>query len=722
MPAQVNKTDLRRDFAEPPLRFHSRPLWFWNGPLSAERTRTTLEACKQRGYCGVGILPAHGMSPAFMTPEFLDQYQVAVDTAASLGMKLCLYDEYWFPSGSAGGLLAKRYPEALSRRLDMATSEVKGPKEIKQSVPAGTFMGAVAMNLATKNRQNVSERVQDGMLTWEVPDGDWRIMLFTCVRDGAGGLVDYLSPDAVQRFISLTYEGYYGKFPAHFGTAIDSAFYDEPTFHWVQGGRAWTEKFNQNFRQVRGYDPVIYYPALWFDIGPETTAARNALFGFRAELYSTGFPKTLNDWCREHRIQLTGHVDQEEIVNPVGLCGDLLKAFKHQDIPAIDQIFQYGRASKAYKIVSSAACNYDRPLVLTECYGGINDMPRINLYKEAMDQFAKGINVMVPHAVWYTPTNIIFPPDLSPTNATYGPCLAEYNRYVGRLQRMLQGGRHVADIGVLYPIATLQGAYYFGPGKPYEGGVIPAEADYMEVGDMLALQVRRDFTFIHPETLAERCTVNGSRIRLNNATNREEYRVFLVPGSRTISVGTLETFVQFYRQGGRIIATTQLPEHAAEFGQDARVRELTAAIFGANRRPGVGGFSVHTNSTGGRAWFLPSPTASRLKAILDEAVPLYDVQFESDIQVIGGNLSCIHKVKENRDVFFFANSSDREVAGSVLLRGRLKLEQWDPHSGRTGKIKLSHGRKGREQFTRVRLRLSPVQSLFLVSDTPPWSP
>ena len=96
-------------------------------------------------------------------------------------------------------------------------------------------------------------------------------------------------------------------------------------------------------------------------------------------------------------------------------------------------MFQYGRASKAYKLVSSAACNYDRPRVLTECYGGINNMPVENLYKEAMDQFAKGINVMVPHAVWYDPAKIIFHPDLSPTNATYGPHLSEYNRYIGCL-------------------------------------------------------------------------------------------------------------------------------------------------------------------------------------------------------------------------------------------------------------------------------------------------
>jgi len=227
-------------------------------------------------------------------------------------------------------------------------------------------------------------------------------MLFTCVRDGGGGLVDYLEPDAVRRFIELTYQAYYDKFPKHFGTTIDSAFYDEPAMYHVQGGRAWTDAFNDKFKKNFGFDPVVYYPALWFDIGPDTAAARNALFGMRAELYATGFPKAINDWCREHRIQLTGHVDQEELVNPViGQAGDLIKAFKHQDIPGIDQIAQYGRASRAYKVVSSAAYNYDRPLVVTECYGAINNMPVANFYKEAMDQCAKGINVMVPHAVWY---------------------------------------------------------------------------------------------------------------------------------------------------------------------------------------------------------------------------------------------------------------------------------------------------------------------------------
>jgi hypothetical protein len=572
---------MREEFLTPQFRLQSRPLWFWNGPLDTNKTHKILEDCRTAGYCGVGILPSPNMTPEFMSPAYLAHYRDTVEKAAALGMKCCLYDEYWFPSGAAGGLLAKQYPDALGKRLDMQVTNVTGPAAVNLRMTNGVFMGAVAMRPDGSDRRDLSASLREGELVWKASAGEWRVMLFACVTDGARGLVDYLDPEAVQRFVSLTYEQYYITFPEHFGTTIDSAFYDEPTFHWIQGGRAWTPRFNERFQAKHGFSPVLYYPALWFDIGKDTVAARNALFGFRAELYATGFPKVLNDWCAAHKIQLTGHVDQEEIVTPVGLCGDLLKAFQYQDIPAIDQVFQYGRASKAYKLVSSSAYNYDRPRVLTECYGGIDKMPVANLYKEAMDQFAKGINMMVPHAVWYDPAKIVFQPDLSPASARYGQALPEYNQFMGRLQRMLQGGRHVADLAVLYPIATLQGGYFFGPGKPYEGGVIPPEADYMDVGEMLALGVRRDFTFLHPEVLDAKCSVRGGELRLNNKINFEDYQVLIRPGARTIRWSNLQKIKAFYDQGGKVIATTRLPDTSAELGKDAEVREAIKEVFGS---------------------------------------------------------------------------------------------------------------------------------------------
>lgn len=839
---------LAREFASPPPALQTRPLWFWNGALDKAKTTEIMERCRESGYAGFGILPAQGMTPAFMTPEFLDQYAHAVSEARRLGLKLCLYDEYWFPSGSAGGLLAKEHPEALSKRLDMLAKDIAGPARCELDLPPGTLMSAVAMQARSFRRVDLRPFVHDGKLAWDAPAGPWKVMLFTCVRDGARGLVDYLDADAVKQFIGLTYERYYARFPEAFGTTIDSAFYDEPTMHWVQG-RAWTPSFNEKFRRRFGYDPAPYYPALWMDIGPETDAARNALFGFRADLYADAWGGTIQEWCRRHRVALTGHQDQEEIVNPTGLCGDLMKALSRQEIPGIDQVFAYGRASKAYKIVSSVADNWDRRLVVTECYGGISNMPVANLYKEAMDQFAKGINLMVPHAVWYDTAHVIFQPELSYRTAPYNAELPAYNRYMGRLQRLLQGGRHVADIAVLYPIATLQAGYRFDAGEPYAGGVTPPEADYMDVGEALALRVRRDYTYLHPEVLEERCTVAGPLLRLNNKVNAEQFRVLVLPGSRVISWRTLEKIRRFYDAGGVVIATTRLPDAAAEPGKNAQVRAAVAAMFGTqapaagpkvtassswaaggyeparaadgdldtrwnaadqsgggqwleidfgrprtfvrtvlceafdrargyhiqywqdgkwadcaggdrigpekqdtfapvtaqkvrlyvdglsadslsirefevydaagrNLASAAGPLRKQTNARGGRAYFLPSPTPAALKAALDDALPVYDVQWEQDPAVSGGNLSYIHRVAGGRHFFFFANSSDTPVDGFVRLRGKLDLQQWNPHTGAVEKADAAHLRVAGQDVTRVRLVLPPVQSRFLVSRAP----
>jgi hypothetical protein len=842
--------DLAHDFKTPLVEWKSRPLWFWNGPLDKARTTEVMERSVASGYYGFGILPTKEMGVAFMSPEFLAHYKHAVDTAARLGQKMCLYDEFWFPSGSAGGLLRERYPEALSKRLDMVETNIAGPGVVALDLPKGELMAAVAMNMATFDRLDLGAHASNGRLSWQAPAGTWRVMIFVCVSDGAGGLVDYLDPQAVKKFVSLTYEQYYRAFPEHFGKTIDSAFYDEPTFHWVQGGRAWTPSFNQQFEKHYGRSPVLLYPALWHDIGADTAAARNQLFGLRAELFATGFIKTLADWCRDHRIELTGHVDQEEIINPVGLCGDLIKSFEHQPIPGLDQIFAYGRGSKMYKVVSSAAMNYGRRRVMTECYGAMQ-LPVANLYREAMDQFAKGVNMMVPHAVWYRTNEITFPPELSWRTEPYASALPAYNDYIGRLQNVLQRGRPVVDIAVLYPIAGLQAAYHFGVGKPYEGGIIPDWADYMNLGERLSLELRHDFTFLHPEVLDARCRLERDTLRLEHPEIYQSYRVLILPGSTAISALNLEKVRQFFDAGGKVIATTRLPDESAEFGRSAEVRSGIRHIFGAEAlaplpeaqtltrvtassvwaagghdaslafdsdpdtrwnasdgmrtnqwlevdfgsprtfnqvrirevfdralahrvetwdgkewhvcasgdrigvdrlhtfapvtssrvrlvidavrsdtpsiaefevlggddvnlallKPKSNRLTVHRNERGGAAWFVETPRAATLATVLAEVLPSPDVTWVNPPAVKGGNLTCLHKEIDGREFYFFANSSDTAISTPVLLRGKHRLERWDPQSGTiTVQPTQVEG-----ETTRLLLALPPVTSVFVVS-------
>ena len=721
-PAPVAYEALRAGFPDPPFAFHTRPLWFWNGPLTPEETRAMMQRGRDEdGYAGFSILPAPGMTPAFMTPQFLEQYRIALDIAAELGLKMCLYDEFWFPSGSAGGLLPAQYPQALSRRLDLAETLFHGPGTAVLPLPPGDLMGAVAMEQASLERLDVSEFVQGSTLEWDAPSGDWRVMIFTCVIDEKRELVDYLDPARVALFVDLTYGAYFRAFPEHFGTTIDSAFYDEPTLYRVEGARNWTEQFNDKFCAAHGYSPVLLYPVLWHDIGPETAAARNALFGFRAELFSRGFVRTLNDWSEAHGLCLTGHVDQEEVVNPVGVSGDLIKIFEHQDIPGVDQISWFGRGSKTYKVVSSAAYNYDKPLVMAECYGAVTGMPALDLYREAMDLFVKGVNWMVPHAVWYDPATLVFEPELSYRHPVYGPKLPAYNRFMARLHWLLQRGRHVADVAVLYPIAALQGGYFFSDLDVYTGGATPLEADYLEIGEMLATEVRCDFTFLHPEVLAGRCKVQGGRLHLENTHNSEEYQVVVLPGSETVSAGSIARLRQFWEQGGTVIGTTRLPDRAAEFGGDAAVQADVRALFGPSPGP-----VAHVGTGGGRAYFLAAPEAASLSAALDDASLVRDVRVDAPTGLPGGHFGCLHKVIEGAagdkeaagsptiDIYFLANASDVPVEALLHLRGSKQLEQWDPESGRQSVLSASIAALKGEAVTVCPITLDPVSSTFLV--------
>ena len=227
---------------------------------------------------------------------------------------------------------------------------------------------------------------------------------------------------------------------------------------------------------------------------------------------------------------------------------------------------------------------------------------------------------------------ITFPPELSYRTEPYASALPAYNQYIGRLQRVLQQGRHVADVAVLYPIAGFRRRITSVAGKPYDGGVIPEEADYMDVGERLSLELRRDFTFLHPETFDARCPVEGDTLRLEHPEIHQTYRVILLPGSTAISAANLAKVKQFFDAGGRVIATTRLPEHSAEFGRTnevlgdirnvfgAEAASLSSGVTASGDKP-AGRITVNRNDRGGAAWFVATPDSAALAAVRSRSDP-----------------------------------------------------------------------------------------------------
>jgi hypothetical protein len=222
---------------------------------------------------------------------------------------------------------------------------------------------------------------------------------------------------------------------------------------------------------------------------------------------------------------------------------------------------------------------------------------------------------------------------------------------------------------------------------------------------------------------------------LNNKENREEYSVLIVPGGDTLSVTAAAKVKEFYDKGGVVIATSRLPVKSAEFGRDKEIQKMVADVFGlpvddpptADLQRASGGRLVtfyfsKRNSAGGQSYFLPYPEAWVLQWAFARVLPVRDVNIQAPIPLLkkgpdyDGALTYIHKVKQGRDIYFFANSTDKEIDTQVILRGKKSLKIWNPHTGEPQQAEFTAGEAGGQPVTTVRLTLSAVSSIFYVGD------
>ncbi|MDR0698707.1 MAG: hypothetical protein LBG28_05760 [Tannerella sp.] len=684
------------DFRTVPVGVRPNPLWFWNNTrVEPEELKRQIAGYKEAGYGGLSILPfGENFKPEYLSEDYFDRYAVCVEEAARLGLTLWIYDEYGFPSGTAGdingdgiGRFKQRYPEYTYKRLDKTEYRPVAGAPFEQILPQGVVMAAVAMDTVSLERIDLTGLIDRGKLTWTAPGNRWKVMIFTCV-DAGRTIVDYMCPEAVRRYIEMTHDEYYKRFGTHFGSTIVGTFFDEPTLYYADG-RTWTPEFNRKFEAKYGFSPALYYPALWYDIGRETAEARNCLFGFRSELYAEGYPKLVSDWSSAHGVMATGHQDNEEVVNCTGVAGDLMKCFKYQDIPGIDKIGGNRPAERFYKIVSSAAWNWDHSLVMSETYGAMGNIGWNEIFGIAMDQYVKGINLLIPHAVWYNTERVKYLPELSLRNPLYADSLRIFTDYLARLNAVMQNeARWAGDIAVLYPVHTMQSGHYMdGPLGHYSGGVELPDLNYVDVGVALADSLGYDFMFLHPETLDEQCRVEKGTLYLDNEVQYNSFRTLVVPAVTTVSLSNLEKIQAFAQAGGQVIFISQTPSKATRASDDEKAIAIVKQLL---ERENV--------------IFVDRPDPAGLKTALSKT--RLSLTFTGETA-----LRNIHKTYHGKNLWFFANPEPATKSAEIEVMGEYRLECWNPHDGNTGET-LPVVRENEK--TRFRITLDGCRSVFVV--------
>ncbi|MDX2513137.1 MAG: glycosyl hydrolase, partial [Desulfobacterales bacterium] len=320
---------LEQRFQAPPDSYKPMPFWHINGELTTEGIGRQMKDAKElAGFSGVTVLPLTtggrkpGTQPDFLSQAYFDRFQDILDTAKELDMQVILYDDIGFPSGMAGGKMEALYPEHTRKRLDKIEKQVKGRMRYRDILPGGTLMAAVAMNTQTLERVDLRPFIKDKRLEWQAPTGTWKVMYFVMVQEGTHKnhlMTDYLDPTAVEHLLSLTYDEYARRFSDSFGKTVQMVFFDDIGF-WKYP-RTWTGAFNVKFKELNGFDPWLFYPALWYDIGPDTAAIRNAFFKTRAELLAEGFPRLVGEWAKKHGLKDTGHPPGNYDPTPIDMNG-----------------------------------------------------------------------------------------------------------------------------------------------------------------------------------------------------------------------------------------------------------------------------------------------------------------------------------------------------------------------------------------------------------------
>jgi hypothetical protein len=193
-------------FKSPPAQYRGHAMWNFN--LTTLNNDAILAGIKEMAglnyggfFIEAGGGPTTGFSDrymklirrqpssqgtVFLSDQYFNFYRTALEEAKKLGLEVVLYDDYSFPTGTAGGHFFSEHPELVAKSLDMSEIDVEGPVQSRLAIPKGIYVGAVMMNRDSHELIDISTSRKDDEVTASVPKGSWKVTAFVLTEDGAG--------------------------------------------------------------------------------------------------------------------------------------------------------------------------------------------------------------------------------------------------------------------------------------------------------------------------------------------------------------------------------------------------------------------------------------------------------------------------------------------------------------------------------------------------------
>jgi hypothetical protein len=606
-------------------------------------------------------------------------------------------------------LLARLAPPAVPLRYLVHELMLQSRATVNEVEAKANFMVApdyyrlatidAAADLKPSDVQVLTSRMKaDGTLDWTPPPGRWTVLRMGYSPLGtenhpapveATGLeVDKLNAAHVRAYMQ-TYLDMYEKVtgPQLFGRHGLNALTIDST---EIGAQNWTESILEDFRQLRGYDPLSWLPALTGVVVGTPAQSDKFLWDFRrtiAVLLARNHYGEIAAIARQRG--LTGYA--EALEDHRASFGDDMEMRQYAAIP-MAAMWTYGTRQESFPTyvadirgAASVAHAYGQNLVAAEsltsavqpwAYAPRQLKPIVDL------EFALGVNRIVVHTSVHQPVDK--PPGLSlfifgqffNRLETWADYAGPWVRYMARCSYLLQQGRYAADV-----------AYFYGEEAPLTG---------LFGDEPIDVPPGYGFDFVNSDVLLNQMLVDGGLATRSGM----HYRLLYLGGSsRYMTLPVLRRIRDLVQQGAvlvgrRPLGSPSLADDGAEF------QSVAHELFGNDERA----------RDFGQGRVFPDGSLTAALGAMSISPDFDYTKPEPDTEVLA-----LHRHLDDGHLYFVTNRLNRteKLTASFRVAG-FAPELWNAVSGEVAPADY----RAIDGRTQIPLTLGPYESIFVLFRAP----
>ena len=693
-PPPTKSDDLLAMFKDPPTSYRILFLLRTNDEVTKEEIAWQVRSIKEQGGGGVFSYCEHleGGSPEkFLTDWWWKVVDYTAEACAKEGVEFWAYDEEDWPSGTAGGLLLRHHPDLTWKYIRLAEHRIKGPTSVELALIKEPLVAALAFQLEGKTLKadsivDLTGRVKDLRLNWDVPAGEWTVAVYTAATARLWNNAEYpdlMSKRAGAAFVDLVYRAHDERVRQIPGAGIVGFFTDEPScnvanypagalFPWVPA-MPYSFDLPEEFKKQHGYDWRTSLPLLYHEAGPKSLQFRCHHWQTCNRLYCDNYFGQIFRFCEQHNQIASGHIHVEEslMAHLTLQGGNVLAIYRNMHVPGIDWIYPFTNALPAHvpKFASSMAHLTGRPRTWCESFAASGYGLTFQQMRRIVDwEHVNGINMQIPICYKYSlrgPKRAQFyTPGIS-YQQPYWDHFRAFADYEARLCLLTAGLGHIAQVALVYPNADLWA-------HCWDHDLLNARSvEYFKLGDALR-EAGYDYDVLDDEAIQKDARVDNGAL----ATATERFAALILPQVDTVSRATLQQAIDLAKAHGIVLMVGGLPRHSIEAGSDdpeviRMVRELLGPTCYEQVKDGK---EFWRQGAKVRVGFAPGVenVASMLRTV---AVP--------DLMTASGSegLCSLHRRLADGELYLVLNRKSQPRTATFTLSGQGRPEKWNPITG-----------------------------------------